>query len=183
MLLTRPFGATLLTAVIGVAGVNGAARAAQQPERPTFSAESELVVMHVSVRDRSGRYVSGLDRDAFTVLDGGEPQSLSMFSAEEVPASIAFLIDNSNSMRPNRDGVIAAALAFAANSHPRDEVSLITFNEDVHEAFGPAVLGELDPGVLRSVLARAITARGMTALYDAVFLVLSMWTFESLVIE
>jgi VWFA-related protein len=29
-------------------------------------------------------------------------------------------------------------------------------------------LGELDPGVLRSVLAQAITARGMTALYDAV---------------
>ena len=74
-------------------------------ERPTFKAESELVVLHVSVRDGNGRYITGLDRDAFTVIDDGKPQTLEMFSGDEVPASVGFLIDNSNSMHPNRERV------------------------------------------------------------------------------
>src|SRR6185503_5229815 len=88
-------------------------------DRPTFRARSELVVMHVSVRDRGGRYITGLTRDAFTVIDDGKPQALEMFSADEVPASVGFLIDNSNSMRPNRERVVASAVAFAAHSHPQ----------------------------------------------------------------
>ncbi len=35
-------------------------------DRPTFKASSELVVLHVYVRDRGGRYITGLTRDAFT---------------------------------------------------------------------------------------------------------------------
>jgi len=140
----------------------------RQSEQPVFKAQSELVVMHVSVRDRRGRYVMGLGQDAFTVIDDGQAQTLAMFSADEVPASIAFLIDNSNSMRPNRERVIAAAIAFAANSHPRDEISVLTFNESVTPAFGPALIQDIPEGSLRAAMDRAIIARGMTALYDAV---------------
>ena len=80
--------------------------------RPS-SASSELVVLHVSVRDRGGRYITGLTRDAFTVIDDAKPQTIEMFSADEVPASVGFLIDNSNSMRPSRERVVASAVAFA----------------------------------------------------------------------
>ena len=114
--------------------------------RPTFRAGSELAVMHVSVRDRGGRYVTGLTRDAFTVIDDGKPQTLEMFSADEVPASVGFLIDNSNSMRPSRDRVIASSLAFAANSHPQDEIFVLTFNETVRQAWGPAIVSEMVTG-------------------------------------
>ena len=137
-------------------------------ERPTFKAESELVVLHVSVRDRRGRYVTGLERGAFTVIDDGKPQTLEMFSGDEVPASVGFLIDNSNSMRPNRDRVIASAVEFARHSHPRDEVFVVTFNEHVQPAFGPMVVGEMNMGVFGSAMTQAITARGMTAIYDGI---------------
>jgi Ca-activated chloride channel family protein len=137
-------------------------------ERPTFKAESELVVLHVSVRDRGGRYISGLDRDAFTVIDDGKPQTLEMFSADEVPASIGFLIDNSNSMHPNRERVIAAAVEFSKHSHPKDEIFVMTFNEQVRHAFGPAVAGEMNPATFRAAMTRAIGARGMTAIYDGI---------------
>ena len=137
-------------------------------ERPIFKAESELVVLHVSVRDRGGRYISGLDRDAFTVIDDGKPQTLAMFSADEVPASIGFLIDNSNSMHPNRERVIAAAVEFARHSHPQDEIFVMTFNEQVRHAYGPAVAGEMNPATFRAAMARAIAARGMTAIYDGI---------------
>ena len=94
--------------------------------------------MHVSVRDRGGRYITGLTRDAFTVIDDGKPQTLEMFSADEVPASVGFLIDNSNSMRPSRDGVIASSVAFAKNSHPQDEIFVQTFNETGASRVGTA---------------------------------------------
>ena len=137
-------------------------------DRPTFKAESELVVLHVSVRDRDGRYVTGLDKDDFTVIDDGKPQTLQMFSGDEVPASIGVLIDNSNSMRPSRERVVASAVEFAGHSHPRDEIFVLTFNEHVRQPWGPAVTGEMDLERFRSSMARAIVAHGMTAIYDAV---------------
>jgi VWFA-related protein len=137
-------------------------------DRPTFKANSELAVMHVSVRDQSGRYVTGLTRDAFTVIDDGRPQTLEMFSADEVPASVGFLIDNSNSMRPNRDRVIASAVAFATNSHPQDEIFVLTFNETVRQAWGPRVVAEMEPASFSLAMSDAIIARGMTAVYDGI---------------
>ena len=94
-------------------------------------------MLHVSVRDRSGRYITGLTKDAFTVIDDAKPQTLEMFSADEVPATVGFLIDNSNSMRPNRERVVASAVAFATHSHPEDEIFALTFNEAVQEAWSP----------------------------------------------
>jgi VWFA-related protein len=139
-----------------------------QPPQPTFKSESELVVLHVSVRDRGGRYVTGLERDAFIVIDDGTPQRLEMFSGDEVPASIGLLIDNSNSMRPNRDRVIAAAVEFARRSHPQDEIFVMTFNERVEHVFGPAMAGGMNPGQFRAAMARGVAARGMTAIYDGI---------------
>ena len=137
-------------------------------ERPTFKAESELVVLHVSVRDRSGRYIPGLERDAFTVIDDGKAQTLEMFSADEVPASVGFLIDNSNSMRPNRERVIASAVEFAKHSHPKDEIFVVTFNETVRPAFGPVVVGQMNMAAFGSAMSQAISAIGMTAIYDGI---------------
>src|SRR6185436_531453 len=114
-------------------------------ERPIFRSNSELAVMHVSVRDRGGRYITGLAKDAFTVIDDGKPQTLEMFSADEVPATVGFLIDNSNSMRPSRERVIASSVAFARNSHPKDEIFVLTFNETIRRAWGPAIVDETTP--------------------------------------
>lgn len=153
-----------LASVAAGAALSPVARAAQ----PVFKAESRLVVLHVSVRDRGGRYVTGLTQDAFTVIDDGQPQSLAMFSADAVPASIGLLIDNSNSMGPSRERVIAAVSAFARHSHPQDEVFVLTVNEHVREAWAPAIIAETRPEQFEAAITTAITARGMTALYDGV---------------
>ncbi len=137
-------------------------------DRPTFTASSELVVLHVSVRDRSGRYITGLTKDAFTVIDDARLQTLEMFSADAVPATVGFLIDNSNSMRPSRERVVAAAVAFAQHSHPQDEIFALTFNEAVQDAWRPTVVSEMNPARFASAMSAAITARGMTAIYDGI---------------
>ena len=137
-------------------------------DRPTFRSNSELAVLHVSVRDRAGRYVTGLTKDAFTVIDDAKPQTLEMFSADEVPASVGFLIDNSNSMRPSRERVVASAVAFATHSHPEDEIFALTFNEVVQEAWRPRIVSETNPAQFASAMSAAIVARGMTAIYDGI---------------
>ena len=153
---------TLFTILVAGLSLTGAA------PQPVFRAESELVVLHVTVRDRGGRYVTDLSRDAFTIIDDGKPQTIEVFSAEEVPASIAFLIDNSNSMRPNRERVIASAVEFVGHAHPEDEILVLTFNEQVRHAFGPARAGQVDPARCASAMSQAIAARGMTAIYDGI---------------
>ena len=136
--------------------------------QPTFRAESELVVLHVSVRDRSGRYITGLTKDAFTVIDDAKPQTVEMFSADDVPATVGFLIDNSNSMRASRERVIASAVAFAKHSHPQDEIFVMTFNERVRRAWGPTVVAQMNPDAFASAMSAAVTAQGMTAIYDGI---------------
>lgn len=136
--------------------------------QPVFSANSELVVLHVAVEDSKRRYVPGLGKDAFTVFENGEAQPLAMFSSEDVPATIGVLIDNSASMGPSRERVIAAALAFTETSHPEDEIFVLTFNEHVRPAWGPAVVSTTTPAIFKAAVARAITAVGMTAVYDAI---------------
>jgi Ca-activated chloride channel homolog len=142
-------------------------------ERPTFRASSELVVLHVSVRDRGGRYVAGLTRDAFTVIDDAKPQTLEMFSSDEVPATVGFLIDNSNSMRASRERVIAASVAFAQHSHPQDEIFALTFNESVQQAWRPTIVSDMNTAMFASAMSSAIVARGMTAIYDGIMAGLS----------
>jgi Ca-activated chloride channel family protein len=153
-LLTSPFALSLLPSAF--------------QDRPTFKASSELVVLHVSVRDRGGRYITGLTRDAFTVIDDAKPQKLEMFSADDVPATVGFLIDNSNSMRASRERVVASAVAFAQHAHPQDEIFALTFNESVQEAWRPTVVSGMNTAMFASAMSSAITARGMTAIYDGV---------------
>jgi VWFA-related protein len=149
---------------------------ASQPQQPTFSTRSELVVLHVTVEDRKGSYVGGLPQDAFTVLDDGKPQPVQFFSAADTPATIGLLIDNSTSMIPRREMVTAAAVGFTEMSNPEDEIFVLAFNEDVSEIWKPRVIAATDLGSMRAVLLGGISARGMTALYDAVYIGLQRLT-------
>ena len=125
-------------------------------------------MLHVSVEDSHGRHVPGLTRDAFSVYEDHAPQTIEMFSSDDVPASIGLLIDNSASMWPHRDLMVASVLSFAGLSHPDDEIFVTAFNEDVRIAWGPTVIADGDRSDFRTALANNINARGMTALYDGI---------------
>jgi VWFA-related protein len=139
----------------------------QQP--PLFTTESSLVVLHVTVKDKQGRYVNGLPRDAFDVFEDGKPQDVSFFTSEDAPVTVGLLVDNSGSMRGNHELVLAAATAFVERSNPHDEVFALTFNERVQAALPNAMPFTSDVEVLRAALARSVTSsQGRTALYDAI---------------
>jgi VWFA-related protein len=74
---------------------------AQQPAQTpdngpaTFSANSRLVVVDVTVKDKNGKVIEGLKQSDFAVLEDGRPQKVSVFefqkleSAPEPPAQLA----------------------------------------------------------------------------------------------
>lgn len=75
--------------------ISGVALLGQQgSDVPTFKAESNLVVVNVSVKDKSGRPITTLKRGDFTLLEDGKPQTISVFelqrlNSETLPAMAA----------------------------------------------------------------------------------------------
>jgi VWFA-related protein len=59
---------------------------AQQPSpsTPTFSTNSNLVIVDVTVRDKAGKPIEGLKQDDFTVLEDGKPQKVSVFEYQRL---------------------------------------------------------------------------------------------------
>ncbi len=142
---------------------------AQEPDaRPTFSSQSELVVLHVAVKDKKGGYVGGLGQDSFRVLEDRRPQEISFFNNQDAPVTVGLLIDASGSMAPHRELVIAASMAFSKAMNPQDEFFVLGFNEHLHTPL-PAEkpFTNFEPA-LRVALVQAIKARGQTAIYNAV---------------
>jgi Ca-activated chloride channel homolog len=140
---------------------------AGRQDKPIFSARSELIVLHVTVEDRKGTFISGLPQEAFTVLDDGKPQEVQFFSAADMPATVGLIIDNSTSMSNKREMVVAAALGFTELSNPEDEMFVLAFNEHVTEIWQPRVIGLSNMVSLRATLLGGVAARGKTAFYDA----------------
>jgi VWFA-related protein len=164
MLMLRPPSIVVAGAMFVVAlGVVSTAQ-----DRPVFTAESDLVVLHVLVKDRRGANVAGLTADAFRVTENGRPQTVGLFVAEDAPVTVGLILDSSGSMMPNRERVIAASAAFVGTSNPQDEVFVLMFNDEVRplpEATSPFTS---DQGMLRSALAKMFVPTGRTALYDAI---------------
>ena len=145
------------------------APSAQEPEaKPTFSTESELVVLHVAVKDRRGGYVAGLGQESFRVLEDRRPQEISFFNNQDAPVTVGLLIDSSGSMAPNRNLVIAASMAFTKAMNPEDEFFVLGFNEHIHTPLPSEKPFTSSEPVLRVALVQAIKARGQTAIYNAV---------------
>ena len=72
-----------------------AADAPRQSEaQAKISVNSNLVILPVTVKDRSGNLVPDLHRDEFRVFEDNVEQNIDVFTAEAFPLSMVVLIDN-----------------------------------------------------------------------------------------
>src|ERR1039457_2628134 len=62
---------------------------AQQPADYTFRVQTDLVLVNVTVRDKSGNLVQGLKPENFTILEDNKPQKVVSFDVEKVDAGPA----------------------------------------------------------------------------------------------
>ena len=125
----------------------------------------ELVQLSVSVQDKHGFPVRGLEKQHFAVYEDKILQDISLFKQEDIPLSVTLVVDTSGSMFNKRNSVLSAALTFVRESNPEDETSVV--------AFGTTASLEQDFTRSAQELTHAIAGiypNGNTALYDAVSL-------------
>jgi VWFA-related protein len=133
----------------------------------TFSSETDLVVLQVTVFDQHDRAIETLPRDAFSIVEDGAPQTITVFNGDDVPVAVGLVVDNSGSMLTRRGMVLAGLRAFAESSRADDEAFTVIFNDQVHRGLPPTVAFTHNPTLLQSTLAR-FPPGGKTALHDAV---------------
>jgi Ca-activated chloride channel family protein len=139
-------------------------RLGQESEQVTIN--TDLITLTVTVTDSYGRYVSGLDQSAFTVLDDKVPQEIAFFSDEDAPVSVGIIFDVSGSMGGDKIKTAREALShFIETSHEMDEYFLIGFNTRAQLLLdrtrnGNAVIDKLT----------FVEPKHNTALYDACYL-------------
>ena len=138
----------------------------QQPDQShRIKANVDLVVLHVTVSDETGQFVSDLKQTDFRVSEDKIEQKISVFSRADIPVTMGLVIDNSGSMREKREQVNAAAMTFVRTSNPQDEAFVVNFNDEYYlDTEGDFTNDQKN---LDQALSR-IDTRGSTALYDAV---------------
>src|SRR5258707_6255776 len=103
---------------------------------------TDLITLTVTVTDTYGRYVSGLSKNTFTVLDEKQPQEITYFSDDDAPVSVGVIFDVSGSMSGDKIKRAREALSkFVQTSHNSDENLLIGFNSRAQLLLSRTTLG------------------------------------------
>jgi len=158
---------TLISLMAGAALVS--ARQGRDEAPLKIAVDVDLVVFNVTVTDRKGRSVAGLRPTDFHIDEAGRAQDVALFDAADVPASVGLIVDNSGSMTDKRSEVVNAALAFVADSNPRDEMFVVNFNERAYMGLPATAPFTGSADQIHAALLQRPPA-GMTALYDALAL-------------
>jgi VWFA-related protein len=131
----------------------------------TFRSDTREVLLHATVVDRKGAFVTDLPREAFKISEDGVEQKVKVFRREDVPVSMGLVVDNSGSMRRMRKKVEDSAIALVKASHPQDEIFIVNFNDVAYrDADLTSDVKKLEEGLSR------IDAKGGTAMRDALTL-------------
>src|SRR6185295_13776949 len=103
---------------------------AQAPQRPpTFEVGIEVINLNLSVTDGRNNYVTDLAEKDFAVFEDGIRQELSLFTHENLPISMAILMDTSASMQEKLPQAKAAAIRFVKTLRPQDAAQIVQFND------------------------------------------------------
>lgn len=159
--------ALVFAASVGPAQEKPADKEQQKLPAYTESVGSEYVLVPVVVLDKKGRFAEGLEKQNFRIHVQGVPVQLDTFENDDsAPASFAFLIDTSGSMKLARklEYAKAAVRRIIRQRKPGDDFALFAFAED--EVTLVADFSR-DPAKLLAAL-EGLEAGGRTALFDAV---------------
>src|SRR5687767_4329912 len=102
---------------------------APAPETYVLRSDVNMIVVHATVQDRQGAFVSGLTKNAFTISEDGVRQPIAAFTSDDVPVAVGIDIDASGSMGRRWSDTITGALTFIRESRPEDEIFVVHFND------------------------------------------------------
>lgn len=130
--------------------------------------DTNVVLIPVTVTDPLNRFVTGLEKEHFKLLEDNTEQTISMFSSEDAALSIGLVFDASGSMGSKLAKSRQAAAAFFKTANPEDEFFLAHFNDRAQLVIPFTHNTEEIQNRLTFT-----QAKGRTALLDAVYLALN----------
>ena len=104
----------------------------QSDETASFTVNTNLVNLDVSVLDNRGHFIPNVPRSAFRILEDEVPQQIKSFNMGEAPMTVALLIEFSNTFQ--RYGsqtwaqTLTAAYGFVQTLKPEDYVAVIGYD-------------------------------------------------------
>ncbi len=137
-------------------------------EDEVIKIETNLITMPVSVLDRDGRFVSGLEQKDFRIFENGIEQKVDYFQSVEQPFTVVLMIDVSPSTAFRIDEIHHAATTFVNQLRPNDRVMVVAFDDTVRVLCRPTN----DRRTLIMAINQAQFGDG-TSLYEAVDQVIS----------
>jgi VWFA-related protein len=136
-----------------------------QDDDDVVRVNTDVVIVNVTVTDKSGQYVKGLRRGDFKLyIDGVEvaPDAIAGFLYQEAPYAAVLLLDSSGSMEERFTLARSAAIRFLDGLRPEDVAAVYRFDSKVVRVQDFSSERDLAP------TAFTIRAYGMTTLNDAI---------------
>jgi VWFA-related protein len=156
----------LICAIAVLATLNLSLNQALTAQPIVFKTDARLVEVYATISDNRGRYVDGLPRERFQILDNGQPQELKAFETESSKISCAILIDTTGSMQQTMPAVKNAVVRFIDELREGDSVAIYGFTSSV------TLLQDFTTDLSAAKRAALrIRAAGQTALFDAIAIV------------
>lgn len=136
--------------------------------RADIRVDTTVVLIPVSVTDPMARFVTGLERENFVLLEDRVEQEIAYFSSDDVPLSVGIVFDTSGSMGNKLQKARQALAQFLKTANPEDEFFLIQFNDR------PELLVSFttDTEQIQNRL-MFLQSKGRTALLDAVYMAMN----------
>ena len=136
-------------------------------QNPVFRAETDLVTVRVTVRDRAGAPITDLNAADFTVVEEGRPQKVTYFARGDrengaVETHLGLLLDTSASMGADIDLARKAAVRFLNTIRDAVDMTLVDFDAEVRIA---RYTQQDFPRMVERIRNRKLG--GETAFYDA----------------
>src|SRR5580658_1233752 len=97
--------------------------AAQKQSEGQITVGVQLVLLEVTVKDKSGKVMDGLEMKDFVVREDGAEQRIANFSRDELPLDVALVVDTSASIRPFFSQLQGATATALRALKPDDSVS------------------------------------------------------------
>jgi Ca-activated chloride channel family protein len=158
------FAPLLLIACVGLTASPKPQAAGTRDGKP-IQIRVGMVSLPVVVTNGRGEYVTDLKKEDFTVIDNGKTQEIAGFLTVEEPISVALVLDSSDSMKTYLKTIQNEAIRFVSFLKKEDGLAILSFADEVVMWESFSLYGKKNPMAIRR-----IESRGMSAVYEAVWL-------------
>jgi len=143
-------------------------RPAAKTGDPSIRVDVDMTLVPVTVTDRFGRNIQGLQQQNFLIYDGPEERPIATFSRADAPVSVGLVYDCSGSMKDKLQTSREATSRLFAQLNSEDEAFLVTVDNRALLRHGfTSNFGDIGDALT------FVRPKGSTSLLDGVYLALA----------